>query len=73
MNYDPPERKTIEDRPVVISDICEFFKDFMLNNRLGTIANLHLALADINAEGVKFSKCIELANLVKNYILYNIF
>ena len=45
MNYDPPNRKTTEkDKPVEIADICEFFKDFMLNNKLGQIANLHLAL-----------------------------
>jgi len=72
MNYDPVERNSL-DRDVEINDICDFFKDFMLNNRLGQIANLHVALADFNIEGVKSSDCIRLAKLVRSYILYNIF
>ncbi|CAG8546813.1 1547_t:CDS:10 [Diversispora eburnea] len=60
MNYDPPERKKL-DRPVEISDIYEFFTDFMKNNRLGQIANLHMALADFNVDGVRDQQCMKLA------------
>lgn len=63
MNYDAPARKKL-DRPVEVSDICEFFTDFMKNNRLGQIANLHMALADFNADGVRNNECIRLAELV---------
>jgi RNA-dependent RNA polymerase len=66
MNYDPPDRKIIEDRPVDITDVCEFFKDFMLNDRLGQIGNLHLAFADHSIDGVRSRECIELAELVWN-------
>lgn len=64
MNYDPPDRKIIEDRPVKISDVCDFFKDFMLNDRLGQIGNLHLAFADHSIGGVRSEECIKLAELV---------
>ena len=67
MNYDPPQKKILE-RPVEITDICEFFKDFMLNNKLGQISNLHVAFADCQEEGVKFIGCKILAGLVSNYI-----
>ncbi len=72
MNYEPVERKKL-DRDVDINDICDFFKDFMLNNRLGKIANLHLALADYKEEGIRSSECIKLAKQVRSYILHNIF
>ncbi|PKK74498.1 RdRP-domain-containing protein [Rhizophagus irregularis] len=62
MNYDPPEKKILG-RPVEITDICEFFKDFMLNNRLGQISNLHVAFADSEEEGVNFIGCKILAAL----------
>ncbi|RIA84668.1 RNA dependent RNA polymerase-domain-containing protein [Glomus cerebriforme] len=70
MNYDPPVKKTL-DRPVEITDICEFFKDFMINNRLGQISNLHVALADIQDEGVKFIGCKILATLHSKAVDFN--
>ncbi|RIA98947.1 RNA dependent RNA polymerase-domain-containing protein [Glomus cerebriforme] len=71
MDYDATDKKIIEDRPVEIADICEFFKDFMLNNRLGQIGNLHLALADYSVEGVRSKKCIELAELHSKAVDFN--
>lgn len=67
MNYDPPDKKDLG-RPVEITDICEFFKDFMLNNRLGQISNLHVAFADSQEEGVNFIGCKILAALVRSYV-----
>ncbi|CAB4416419.1 unnamed protein product [Rhizophagus irregularis] len=71
MNYDPPDRKIIEDRPVKISDVCEFFKDFMLNDRLGQIGNLHLAFADHSIGGVRSEECIKLAELHSKAVDFN--
>lgn len=65
MVYDSQGREEL-DRPVVIDDICDFFKNFMLNDRLGQIDNLHLAYADSNSKGVKSEGCIFLANLVRD-------
>ena len=65
MEYDSQGRKVL-DRPVEIDDICEFFKDFMLNDRLGQIDNLHLAHADSNSKGVKSRGCMFLAELVRD-------
>jgi RNA-dependent RNA polymerase len=73
MDYDPPKRKIIEDRPVEITDISDFFTDFMLNNKLGQIANLHLALAEYNEEGGKFLGCKILAGLVRNCIYIKLY
>ncbi|CAG8476071.1 7262_t:CDS:10 [Acaulospora colombiana] len=70
MNYKAPERKIL-DRPVEISDVCEFFTDFMINNRLGQIANLHLAFADYEAEGVRSEKCLELAQQHSKAVDFN--
>ncbi|RIA96799.1 RNA dependent RNA polymerase-domain-containing protein [Glomus cerebriforme] len=70
MDYDPPKRKTLE-RPVEIDDICEFFTDFMLNDRLGQIDNLHLAHADSNSKGVKSLGCMHLAELHSKAVDFN--
>ncbi|CAG8489836.1 4430_t:CDS:10 [Acaulospora morrowiae] len=70
MKYDPPGRKTL-DRPVEISDLHEFFSDFMINNRLGQIANLHMAFADYEAEGVRCKECVYLANMHSKAVDFN--
>jgi hypothetical protein len=74
MDYDPSNKinKNELGRQVEITDICEFFKDFILNNRLGQISNLHVAFADSQEEGVNFIGCKKLAALVRSYI-YHIF
>lgn len=45
------------DRDVNIGDITKFFVDYMKNDRLGAIANAHLAWADRFPEGVKSNTC----------------
>ncbi|CAI2179492.1 5586_t:CDS:2 [Funneliformis geosporum] len=70
MEFDSQGKKEL-DRDVEIVDICEFFKDYMLNNRLGQIANLHLALADYNEMGIRSAECIKLAQLHSNAVDFN--
>jgi hypothetical protein len=72
MVYDSQGREELN-RPVIINDICDFFKNFMLNDRLGQIDNLHLAHADSNSKGVKSAGCMMLAELVKKLLLYILF
>ncbi|RIB03115.1 RNA dependent RNA polymerase-domain-containing protein [Gigaspora rosea] len=71
MDYSPPKRKTIEDRALEISDICDFFIDFMKNDRVGIIGNLHLALADFHTEGVYHQDCLKLAELHSKAVDFN--
>ena len=65
LDYDALPRKEL-DRPVNIYDIAEFFRDFMENDRLGTICNNHLTLADQKDLGIISPECIELAIKVNN-------
>ncbi|GBC00471.1 hypothetical protein RclHR1_03870011 [Rhizophagus clarus] len=58
-------------RSVEIDDICDFFKDFMLNDRLGQIDNLHLAHADSNSKGVKSTGCMKLAEWHSQAVDFN--
>jgi len=44
-------------RDVTIQDITEFFVNYMKNDRLGAIANAHLAWADKSDQGVKSTIC----------------
>ncbi|CAG8616569.1 6366_t:CDS:2, partial [Cetraspora pellucida] len=71
MDYSPPKRKELEDRPVEISDICEFFTDFTKNDRIGMIGNLHLALADFHPEGIFHPQCLKLAELHSKAVDFN--
>ncbi|KAF0547877.1 RdRP-domain-containing protein [Gigaspora margarita] len=71
MDYSPPKRKTIEDRALEISDIRDFFIDFMKNDRVGRIGSLHLALADFYTEGVYHPKCLKLAELHSMAVDFN--
>ncbi|CAG8471792.1 18903_t:CDS:10 [Racocetra persica] len=70
MDYSPPERKKL-DRPVVISDIHDFFIDFMKNDRIGMIGSLHLALADFHPEGIFHPQCLKLAELHSKAVDFN--
>lgn len=45
------------DRDVTIEDVKKFFVNYMKNDRLGSIANSHLAWADKLEEGVKSTMC----------------
>ncbi|CAG8529294.1 17526_t:CDS:10 [Dentiscutata erythropus] len=70
MDYSPPKRKTL-DRPVEISDIREVFINFMKNDRIGIIGNLHLAIADFQQEGVYNPQCLKLAELHSKAVDFN--
>ncbi|KAL8783757.1 MAG: hypothetical protein Q9195_009284 [Heterodermia aff. obscurata] len=50
-------------RPVISSDMSDFFVQFMKNDALGRIATLHQTLADIHPQGVFHPDCIKLAEL----------
>lgn len=56
MDYSPLEPRTL-DRDVTVSDIKKFFVNYMKNDKLGTIANAHLAWADYHEDGVKSDQC----------------
>jgi RNA-dependent RNA polymerase len=58
------------DRDVNISDIGKFFVNYMKNDRLGAIANAHLAWADKHTLGVKSPICLELASLHSDAVDY---
>lgn len=65
--YPPAEYPTVQpktiNRAVTLKDVAEFFVDFMQNDQLGRIANLHQVFADLLPEGTKSSKCLQLAHL----------
>lgn len=56
MDYSPLEPRTLT-RDVTVSDIRKFFVNYMKNDKLGTIANTHLAWADFHEDGVKSDQC----------------
>jgi len=56
MNYSAQAPRELA-RDVEISDITKFFVNYMKNDKLGTIANAHLAWADKLDEGVKSNEC----------------
>ncbi|KAF2200619.1 RdRP-domain-containing protein [Delitschia confertaspora ATCC 74209] len=61
---DYPRQAPVElDRPIVTSDMTEFFIDFMKSDQLGRISTLHLCLADREPNGTFAPSCIKLAEL----------
>lgn len=56
MDFTPLEPRTL-DRDVTVPDITKFFVNYMRNDKLGTIANAHLAWADQLEDGVKSDQC----------------
>jgi RNA-dependent RNA polymerase len=48
---------------VRIRDIIRFFVTYIANDNLGSIANSHLAQADMSDKGAIDGKCIRLAHL----------
>lgn len=60
-NYPPMDYLPMEpielSRDVEVSDITKFFVNYMKNDKLGAIANSHLAWADYLEEGVKSDHC----------------
>ena len=62
MSYTSPKP---EENPagVTVADMRKFFVEYIKNDRLGSIANNHLAMYDQSSEGVKDARCLELAQL----------
>ena len=69
MSYESPE-PVQNPSGVTIDDITSFFVQYMKNDRLGTIANAHLAWSDQCAEGANDWKCLELAQLHSKAVDY---
>lgn len=55
-------------RTVQTADMSNFFVEFMENDRLGQISNLHLQLADQRELGVMDRDCIKLAGLASTAV-----
>lgn len=62
MNYDGLPAK-IKDGPITCEDLKEFMVHFIKNDRLGAIANTHVAFVDQLADGVRDPACMALARL----------
>lgn len=62
MDFTPEEPKRVSP-PVHISDIQQFFVDFIKNDNLGIIANAHCAIADASPKGAYDEKCSRLVAL----------
>lgn len=61
MDYTAAQAKTVDE--VRIRDIIRFFVNYISNDNLGSIANSHLAQADMSNIGARDGKCILLAQL----------
>ncbi|KAI7904027.1 RNA dependent RNA polymerase-domain-containing protein [Cokeromyces recurvatus] len=61
MEYKAAPPQTIDE--VKIRDIIKFFVNYISNDNLGSIANAHLATADISPHGARDGKCMLLAQL----------
>jgi hypothetical protein len=62
MDYTPPP-PVISDGPVTVDAMTSFFVTHMKNDNLGRIATAHRYWADMEDDGVKDDKCIQLAAL----------
>ncbi|KAI5846534.1 RNA dependent RNA polymerase-domain-containing protein [Morchella snyderi] len=73
-NYPPMDYLPMEpielSRDVEVNDITKFFVNYMKNDKLGAIANSHLAWADYLEEGVKSDQCLALAALHSDAVDY---
>jgi RNA-dependent RNA polymerase len=61
MDYTAAPPKMVEE--VKIRDIIKFFVNYISYDNLGSIANSHLAQADISNSGARDGKCTRLAQL----------
>jgi hypothetical protein len=55
-------------RPIVASDVANFFIEFIENNLLGLISNRHLLIADQEKEGVYHPNCLKLAEMASTAV-----
>ncbi|CAM9930123.1 unnamed protein product, partial [Choristocarpus tenellus] len=61
MGYEPPPPPERKEGGVSVEDIEDFFLNYIMNDNLGIIANLHLAWADSSELGACSEECLELA------------
>ncbi|KAL5116812.1 hypothetical protein ACEQ8H_005293 [Pleosporales sp. CAS-2024a] len=66
-DYTPIKPKELG-RPVEANDIVDFFIDFMKNDKLGQISNMHKIRADKNELGTFGNECIKLAKLASDAV-----
>lgn len=57
-------------RPVELRDMAHFFVEYMENDKLGLISNMHLQIADLLSGGTKENACINLAQLASTAVDY---
>jgi len=57
-------------RPVELRDMAHFFVEYMENDKLGLISNMHLQMADLLPEGTKDPSCIKLAQMASVAVDY---
>ena len=62
MNYQPKPKQVL-DRPVTENDMIDFIGSYIEGDRLGVIANSHLAHADGQESGIFSDKCFHLAQM----------
>jgi hypothetical protein len=66
-DYAPTAPKNLG-RPVEANDIVDFFIEFMINDKLGQISNIHKIRADRSADGTRNSDCVLLAKLASDAV-----
>jgi hypothetical protein len=57
-------------RPVELKDMAHFFVEYMENDKLGLISNMHLLMADLLPGGTKEQTCIDLAQMASIAVDY---
>ncbi|XWS20176.1 hypothetical protein CRYUN_Cryun31cG0077600 [Craigia yunnanensis] len=62
MDYSPATTTTL-DHEVTIQEVEEYFTNYLVNDRLGIIANAHTVFADRQPSKAMSSQCLELAKL----------
>jgi hypothetical protein len=66
-DYAPAAPKNLG-RPVEANDIVDFFIEFMINDKLGQISNIHKIRADRSADGTRDPDCMLLAKLASDAV-----
>jgi len=57
-------------RSVELRDMAHFFVEYMENDKLGLISNMHLQMADLLPGGTKEQACINLAQMASIAVDY---
>jgi RNA dependent RNA polymerase len=57
-------------RAVELRDMAHFFVEYMENDKLGVISNMHLQMADLLPKGTQEQACINLAQMASIAVDY---